>query len=141
MDRLLVDAPSHQQQDTAPVRALAQVRRLQRLEERGAEEIEQDQQGRSVYLRCEAEYRNKPGSFEVREDGVAFSGEVLVEIPWTNVTHVARTEHSYQGLDYYAVAIQERKRRTATTFVFPDDSIGKFGRELTVKVWEQVKTK
>jgi hypothetical protein len=104
--------------DTDGVKRLRDHLRMLALAERGPEVIHREPDGLSVYLRCEVEHKNKPGTLVVRDDGIAFTGEVVIDIPWSRVVHVAKTTHSYQGVDTEAIAIQEGKRRTATKFAF-----------------------
>ena len=139
-DALLDEAKQYQFESISAVRTLAAERELETLAERGVQPIEQDSQGRAVYLRCEAEFKNKSGLFEVREDGVTFTGEVFVEVPWSTVAHCAKTTHTYQGLDYDAVALQEGKRRTPTKFVF-FGSRAPYACEVTVGVWVKSKAR
>jgi hypothetical protein len=98
-----------------------------------------DATGRAVYVHCEAEYKNRPGTLEVSAEGLTFLGEVRVEIPWPAVDHMAQTTHTYRGLDSPAVAVQERKRRTATKFVFPDGDAD-YTVALILAVWARVGT-
>ena len=94
-----------------------------------------DQQGRGVYFQCEAEFKNKPGQLEIREDGLTFTGEVVIEIPWSNVVHAAKTTHTFQGLDYAALALLEGKRRTPTKFVSTRDYDATYAVEVTMRLW------
>jgi hypothetical protein len=105
-------------QDNSCVRYLREHQRMLHLKAHGPEIIETDSQGRAIYVRCDAEHKNKPGRFEVRDDGISFGGEVAIQIPWTNVAHVAKTTHTYRGYESDAIAVQEGKRRTATIFAF-----------------------
>lgn len=125
--------------DTDAVRSLAALRELQRFVEEGPRMIERDSKGRAVFLRCEAEFKNKPGHLEVRDDGLRFEGEVVVDIAWEDVVHAAATTHTYQGVDYVAVALQEGKRRTPTRLAFPLDYSADLRAALTVAVWQRAK--
>jgi hypothetical protein len=136
-DALLAEAKRHELSEIHAIQELAAARELEQLAEDGPEVIARDAQGRAVYLRCEAEFKNKPGRFEVREDGATFTGEVLLDIVWSNVTHAAKTTHTYQGDDYHAVAFQEGKRRTATKIVFPMTYRSEYCREVTFRAWQQ----
>ena len=118
-DALLAEAKRHELSDMHALRGLAAARNLERLAEHGLAAIAHDAQGRAVYLQCEANFKNKTGQWEVRDDGATFTGEVVLDIVWSNVAHAAKTTHTYQGDDYRAVAFQEGKRRTATKVVFP----------------------
>jgi hypothetical protein len=86
----------------------------------GPETLGRDAQGRDVYFRLQALFTNKDGQLELRDDGLTFTGEVVVEIAWHNVAHLAETTHTYRGDDYAAIALQEGKRRTSTKFAFVD---------------------
>lgn len=66
-----------------------------------------------------------------------FVGEVVVDVAWENVVHAAATTHTYQGVDYAAVAPQEGKRRTPTKFAFPLDYSAKLRAALTVAAWQR----
>jgi hypothetical protein len=103
----------------------------------GLRALESDSAGRTVYLRCDAEFRNKPGQLEVRDDGMCFRGEVLLEIPWANVMHIARTTHSYRGDDYPALAVQEGKRRTPTKFVLAERYGVEHACNVVIAAWQQ----
>ena len=104
---------------TDGMRQLEALKQMAVLKADGLQVIERDASGRSIYLRYPTNFRNKPGLLEVRNDGLTFTGEVAIDVPWATVVHVARTDHIYQGLDYFDVAIQEGKRRTPTKFAFP----------------------
>jgi hypothetical protein len=119
LDALITDAKRVQMPNCDAVRRLIAVTESAVFAEQGLRAIEQTADGRAVYLRCNAEFKNKPGQLEIREDGLCFRGEVLVELPWSDVQHAAETSHTYQGTDYAAVALQEGKRRTPTKFAFP----------------------
>ena len=119
IDTLLTEARRLQLRDGDALRTLVALAESAMFAQQGLRAVEHDSLGRAVYLRCDAEFKNKSGQLEVREDAICFRGEVLVEIPWINVLHAAKTSHTYQGLDYAAVAIQEGKRRTSTKFAFP----------------------
>jgi len=82
-------------------------------------------------------FKNKTGQWEVRDDGATFTGEVVLDIVWSNVTHAAKTTHTYQGDDYRAVAFQEGKRRTATNVVFPWTYHSEYFCEVTFRAWQQ----
>lgn len=133
----LLDEATRLDFDSCAVRELAAMRELQRFVEQGPRMIERDSKGRAVFLRCEAEFKNKPGQLEVHDDGVRFVGEVVVDVPWVNVVHAAVTTHTYQGVDYVAVALQEGKRRTPTKLVFPLDYSADLRAALTVAVWQE----
>jgi hypothetical protein len=105
-------------EETNGVRLLLDRQRRLTLETRGPEEVAHDADGTPLYFEAEVEYKNKPGVLRIADDGLRFVGEVALEIPWSNVAHVARTTHSYRGYESEAIAIQEGKRRTATKFVF-----------------------
>lgn len=122
--------------DTDGVRLLRRHLRLAHLRSTGPQPIV-DKDGRTVYTRCSADYKNKAGTLEVHGGGISFLGEVRIDIAWPSVTHVAQTTHAYQGIEYPAVAVQENKRRTATRFVFTD-SDGGYTSELIVAVWKGV---
>jgi hypothetical protein len=132
-------APRYQLEGTSAIRWMRQQRDLEVLEAEGLRIISHDQQGRAVYLQCSAEFKNKPGRLEAREDGVTFLGEVAVEIAWSTVAHAAKTVHSYQGLDYSAVALQEGKRRTPTKFAFTRDDEAAYACEVIMRVWAHKK--
>ena len=136
-DALLAEAKGLELEEVSGVLALRAHRNLELLKERGPQVVTHDSQGRAIYFRCGAEFKNKPGQFEVRDDGVTFTGEVVVEVPWSNVVHAAKTAHTYQGMDYCAVALQEGKRRTPTKFVFTRDSEAAYACEVTMQLWEQ----
>jgi hypothetical protein len=89
-----------------------------------------------VYFRYAAEFKNKPGSLDFRSDGLTFTGEVVVEIAWSNVAHAAKTTHTFQGYEQTALALQEGKRRTPTKFAF---SVGPadYACDLAVLLWEK----
>ena len=138
MDRLLTEARSLGFRDGDAIRKLVAVAEAELFNQHGLRAIEADGAGRAVYLRCVAEFKNQPGQLEVRDDGLCFRGEVLVEIPGTNVQHVAATGHTYRDLDYPAVAIQEGKRRTPTKFAFPPYHHGaEHACRIVLAVWEQ----
>lgn len=135
-DGLLAEARRHDL-DIHAVRELASMREFEQFESDGPRIIERDAEGRGVYLRCDAEFKNKPGLLEVREDGVRFVGEVVVDVAWANVVHAATTTHTYQGADYKAVALQEGKRRTPTKFAFPPDYSADLRAAVTVAAWQR----
>jgi len=139
MDPLIAEARALDLADTDGIRRLLDYQRMAALKTGGPKIIERDAQGCGVYLRCEAEHKNKPGRLEVRDDGMTFVGEVVVEIPWSNAAHVAQTTHSYRGIDYRAIAVQEGKRRTPTKFTFTgrDD---KYACELIEQVWTRCRS-
>jgi hypothetical protein len=119
--------------DTDGVQRLVVWRLMQELAARGPEPIDTEN-GHAVYLRCEAEHKRKSGRLVVRDDGLTFTGEVALDIPWSTVKHVANTVEN----DADAIAIQENKRRTATKFGFwgrDSDYI----REVIHRVWQQSK--
>lgn len=137
----LAEARTLEIEETDGVRRLQDHLRMTGLKARGPEVIACDARGRAVYLQCDAEHNNKPGRFEVREDGVSFAGEVVIEIPWSRVDHVAQTTHAYRGYEQDGViGIQEGKRRTATKFVLSARERA-FGFELTKQVWERFKVR
>jgi hypothetical protein len=90
-DALLDEAKRCQLENTSGARALRKHRELELLKEHGPRVVAHDQRGRPVYLRCEAEFKNKAGRFEVRDDGVTFTGEVVIEIAWISVVRAAKT--------------------------------------------------
>jgi hypothetical protein len=134
---LITEARSLGLAEAQAVRTLAGKHALAVLRKSGPQVIERDADGRRVYLRCLADHENRTGEYEVREDGITFSGEVRIEIPWTTAAHVAETAHEYQGSCYRAIAIQERTRRTATKFVFVDGWTNELACEVTVRMWQQ----
>lgn len=138
-DALLAEAARYRLENTTVVQSLREQRELERLEQQGPRVMGHDQQGRGVYFQCEAEFKNKPGQLEIREDGLTFTGEVVIEIPWSNVVHAAKTTHTFQGLDYAALALLEGKRRTPTKFVSTRDYDATYAVEVTMRLWEQSK--
>jgi hypothetical protein len=109
--------------------------RLARLKTHGPEPESQDSDGRSVYISCPAEYRRRNGLLEIRDDGIAFKGDVAIEIPWKNVAHLAQgdTDDAEDVL-----AVQEGKRRTATRFaLFGNDSA--YALYVAFRVWGRAK--
>ena len=138
-DALLAEAKHYQLENTSGARRLREHRELEQLKEHGPRIVAHDERGRPVYFQCEAEFENKPGRLEIREDGVTFTGGVAIEIGWSNVVHVAKTTHTYRGVDFSAVALQEGKRRTPTKFMFVRDHDGACAYEVTMRLWEQSK--
>lgn len=138
-DALVAEAKRYQLEHTSGVQVLRKHRELEQLKQEGPRVMAHDQQGRDVYFQCAAEFKNKPGRFDLRDDGATFTGEVVVEIAWSNVVHAAKTTHTYQGVDYSAVAFQEGKRRTPTKFVFTRDQEADYACEVTMRLWEQSK--
>jgi hypothetical protein len=136
-ETLLADAKRYQLEGNDAVKLLAAQWELELLVQQGASPIGSDGQGRAVYVRCPAEFKNKPGQLEVRADGLTFRGEVLIDIAWNNVVHAAKTTHTYQGLDYRAIALQENKRRTPTKFALTERHRDVFALEVTMALWEQ----
>jgi len=139
IDALLTDARQSQIADCSALRELVTVAESATFAEQGLRPIDHTADGQAVYLRRDVELRNNPGQLEVRDDGVCFRGEVLLDIPWSNVQHVAETSHTYQGLDYVAVAIQEGKRRTPTKFAFPQQRGAQHACKVVIAAWERAK--
>jgi hypothetical protein len=137
-DRLLAEATRHQLADMPAGRALQRLRDLELLHEHGLRVMLSDSQARPVYFRCPADFKNKSGSLDFREDGVTFTGEVVVEIAWGDVTHAARTTHTFQGYEQTALALQEGKRRTPTKFAFAGGPAD-YACEVARLLWEQSK--
>jgi hypothetical protein len=137
IDALVKEGVSLGLGDFRGVTALQDHQQLMRLQAHGPEPLERDLQGRAVFLRASAEHKNKEGVLEVRQDGLTFVGEVRLDIPWSDVTHAAGTSHSYRGNDYPAVALQERKRRTATKFAFPTGRNCDYQVAVIVAVWQR----
>jgi hypothetical protein len=133
MELLIAEGENLELGETNGVQILRRGARLAKLRAYGPV-AQRDENGRAVYASCNAEYRNTPGSLEVSEAGLTFAGEVRLEIAWSNVVHLARTTHTYQGLDSPAVAVQEQKRRTATKFVFSDGD-AEYSLALVLAVW------
>lgn len=127
------EAKQYQFEEIQSVRLLRRHLDLERLKQEGPRVMGQDRQGRAVYYRCTAEFKNKEGQFEVRADGISFTGEVAIEIAWTDVAHVSKTTHTYRGDTDKAIAIQEGKRRTPTKFVFGIEA--DYACEVTLMSW------
>jgi hypothetical protein len=138
MDVLVSEARALGLEETSGIQRILEYQRQRALETRGPESLGRDDAGHDVYLTCEAEYRNRPGTLKVRSDGLTFEGEVKLEISWSKVAHVAKTSHTYQGIDWDAVAVQEGKRRTPTKFVFSGGS-SEYNRDLLISVWKRHK--
>jgi hypothetical protein len=137
IDVLMNDARRLQIPPCDALRKLVAVAEAALFDTHGLRVLETDTQGRGVYLRCNAEFKNKPGGLEVRTDGLCFNGEVLIDVPWDNVAHVAVTSHTYQGTDYTAVAVQEGNRRTPTKFVFPNHYSAEHACKVVLAAWQQ----
>jgi hypothetical protein len=137
-DRLLAEAARHQLAEISAARELRRRRELELLREHGPRVMSRDSQDRPVYFRCAAEFRNKSGSLDLRGDGLTFTGEVVVEIAWSNVAHAAKTSHTFQGYEQTALALQEGKRRTPTKFTFAADP-AEYACAVAVLLWEQSK--
>jgi hypothetical protein len=135
-DNLLTEAARLGLEDTSAARFIRRRRRLEVFRERGPEIVSRDPQGRPVHFECEAEFRNKPGTLAIRQDGLTFTGEVIIEVLWVEAAHVAPTTHTYRGSDYSALAVQERKRRTATKFAL-NQSDADYVCELAALLWER----
>jgi hypothetical protein len=141
LDGLLNEAVKTPFVSTSPVQRLMAVGKKFVLETEGLSRLsERDGQGRLVYLRCGAEFRRKDGQLEVREDGITFTGEVRLEIPWDNVAHFAQSMETYQDLNYYVLSFQEGKRRTATKFTLPTyDNNAEYACSVVIRVWNERK--
>jgi hypothetical protein len=137
MELALADARSLNLGETTAVRTFEAACALAVVRERGPQAIRRAAAGRRVYFSGPAEHKNRQGTLEVREDGLTFTGEVLIEIPWANVAHVAEVVHETRDALGAAIAIQEGKRRTATKFVLWDAPDQSLGCEVAVKAWEQ----
>jgi hypothetical protein len=138
-DALLAEAAAYELSDISVARFLQRRRGLELLHERGPSVVTHDAQGRPVYFQCEAEFKNKSGRLAFRDDGLTFTGEVVVEVAWGNVLHVAKTTHTYQGYDLTAIALQEGKRRTATKFALPLGGEADYACDVAVLLWERNK--
>ena len=93
-DALLAEAARYRLENTTVVQSLREQRELERLEQQGPRVMSHDQRGRGVYFQCEAEFKNKPGQLEIREDGLTFTGEVVIEIP-VEQRHARCQDHAH----------------------------------------------
>jgi hypothetical protein len=132
---LLNEAATLNLADNPCVGHLRDHQRLQDVKTHGPAPTATDPRGRVVYLKVPADYKNKPGELQVRDDGLTFTGDVVVEIAWAEVSHVARTTHRSGGYDADAIAVQEGKRRSGTKFAFHSDA--DVVCETILQVWQR----
>jgi hypothetical protein len=138
-DALLAEADHLGYGETPAARDVRRSRKLELLHERGPEVMGHDASGRPVYFECEAEFKNRPGKIVMRDDGLTFVGEVVVDVEWTDAVHVARATHSYRGDEYSALALQEGKRRTPTKFALME-SKADYACAMAVTLWNRART-
>ena len=81
IDTLMTDARRVQLQNCSALRELVTLAESAIFAEQGLRPIEHTADGHAVYFRQDAEFKNNPGQLEVRDDGVCFRGEVLLDIP------------------------------------------------------------
>jgi hypothetical protein len=137
LDPLVEQAKRYQLEDSHAVRLIQDHLALTRLKQNGPQVVRHDQQGRAIYFQCTAEFKNEEGRFEVREDGVTYTGDVAIEIRWSDVVHANRTTHTYQGDTRKAIVLQEGKRRSPTRFAFPLNREAEYACEVTMLSWER----
>jgi hypothetical protein len=140
LESLLIEAARYQFDNIQAVRLLREYLELERLKREGPRAMAHDSQGRAIYCRCAAMFKNRDGQLDVRDDGISFSGEVVIEIRWSDVKHTAKTTHTYKGVDYTALALQEGKRRTPTLFALILNGEAAYACEVVLQLWEQNKT-
>lgn len=129
-DGLLADSGRLGLGENPFVKKLSAERELVLLPERGPQVLDIDTKGRAVYLRCTASYNKQVGQVEVREDGMTFVGEVVLNIPWTKVTHATTV-----GMQ---LALQEGTRRTPTKFQFRYGDNWRLAHQIAVVAWQRV---
>jgi hypothetical protein len=133
---LVEEATRYGFDDITAVRNVKDHLELAQLKREGPHVVGHDSQGRAIYFKCTAEFKNREGRFEIRGDGVSFTGEVFIEILWSDIVHASRTTHSYKDDTYKAVSFQERKRCSATKFAFPLSRECEYACEVTMLSWE-----
>lgn len=137
--RLLEEVTSLHCATIGPVVRLRELVELDRLAASGPEILSRDSQGRGIYAEISVEHKNQPSTLSIREDGLTFTGEVLLDIAWGDVVHVANTTHATgrgdDRIDYEAVAIQEGKRRTATKFALMERTA--YAQALIAAAWRR----
>jgi len=135
-DSLLAEGERIGLGDLRVLQEMRHQRGLDRLRDEGPSVIERDSRGRSVYWRSDAQFKNKTGALEIRDDGLTFAGEVMGNVAWSDVAHAAKTSHTCQSNDMIALALQEGTRRTATKFAFPDEREGDRACEIAIRLWQ-----
>jgi hypothetical protein len=142
-EKLVEEAVRLELGSIGPVARIMELLAIEHLTAHGPQIESRDALGRGVYFELPVEFKNREGLLEVREDGLTFKGEVLLEIAWADVKHIANTTHKTgrgdERVEYAAIALQEGTRRTPTKFALPRGA--DFTQALIAAAWQRGRTR